>query len=128
MTWDALSAEVAVMFGDYSHADEYEAQVTIEWWVRQRVEVKRENTRIWRATHKTYLREKNRQWRHSDEGRRYHREYIREWRAKNAERAKAAQRKQKRRWKEANREKFRAYMRAWRAANRETREPTTARA
>lgn len=47
MTWSALSAEVAVMFGELSNADEYEAQVTIEWWVRERLRATGEASKLW---------------------------------------------------------------------------------
>lgn len=97
MSWDCLSAEVAVMFADYSDR-EYEQQLTLEWWVRERRAVDQARD----------------QKRRNDP----HRiEYLRTLRANNAER----QRKYDRDYYERNKEKRREYFRQRRAMQRETR-------
>lgn len=120
MSWDCLSAEVAVMFSDYSER-EHDKQLSLEWWAAERLAVRQESNRVYRAVNKTRIRAIKRRYRQDNIEivRAYHREYARRWRAKNAEKARAAQREQKRRWKTKNREHFREYMRQWRAANRE---------
>jgi len=92
LSWDCLSAEIAAMFASY--ADRADGrQMSLEWWAAQQRESATERDRARRRTpHRI--------------------EYLRKWRAGNAER----KREHDRRYREKNKERLRAY---WRERKRQ---------
>lgn len=72
------------MFAEFSGADDYDSQATIEWWVRERRSASKEAARMWRASNKTKTREYKREWRRkrSESVREYQRNYQNEYRRK----------------------------------------------